>query len=104
MPIRLQRKRTKGWRKPPNTVYVGRGSKWANPHRALLTVARSADGSFRGITAEEAVARYREDLPYLLASAHLDILELKGKNLMCWCDLGAPCHADILLEIANRQA
>ena len=30
-PIRIQRKRTKGWRMPPNTVYVGRPSKWGNP-------------------------------------------------------------------------
>lgn len=29
--------------------------------------------------------------------------ELKGKNLMCWCPLGEPCHADILLQIANSE-
>lgn len=27
---------------------------------------------------------------------------LRGKNLACWCKLGAPCHADVLLELANR--
>jgi hypothetical protein len=27
--------------------------------------------------------------------------ELRGKNLACWCVPGAPCHADVLLEIAN---
>jgi hypothetical protein len=32
-PIRIQRKRTKGWKLPPNTVYVGRGSKWGNPFK-----------------------------------------------------------------------
>ena len=26
---------------------------------------------------------------------------LRGKNLACWCPLGAPCHADVLLELAN---
>ncbi len=26
---------------------------------------------------------------------------LRGKNLACWCKLGAPCHADVLLELAN---
>ena len=31
MPERIQRKRTLGWRTQPNTVYVGRGSKWGNP-------------------------------------------------------------------------
>lgn len=28
--------------------------------------------------------------------------ELAGKDLMCWCPEGSPCHADVLLEIANR--
>lgn len=27
---------------------------------------------------------------------------LGGKNLACWCKPGAPCHADVLLELANR--
>lgn len=26
---------------------------------------------------------------------------LRGKNLACWCAAGAPCHADVLLELAN---
>jgi hypothetical protein len=28
--------------------------------------------------------------------------ELRGKNLACWCPEGSPCHADVLLEIANE--
>lgn len=27
---------------------------------------------------------------------------LRGRNLACWCKPGEPCHADVLLEIANR--
>lgn len=27
--------------------------------------------------------------------------ELRGRNLACWCRPGDPCHADVLLEIAN---
>lgn len=30
--------------------------------------------------------------------------ELRGKNLACWCPPGVPCHADVLLELANREA
>lgn len=26
---------------------------------------------------------------------------LRGKHLACWCQLDQPCHADVLLEIAN---
>lgn len=39
------------------------------------------------------------------APAHAAIRKaLTGKNLACWCKPGAPCHADVLLEIANRPA
>lgn len=29
--------------------------------------------------------------------------ELRGKDLVCWCPLDQPCHADVLLELANRD-
>ena len=29
--------------------------------------------------------------------------ELKGKDLICWCKPGAPCHADVLLDVANGE-
>jgi hypothetical protein len=106
MPIRIQRKRTKGWRMPPNTVYVGRGTPWGNPFRI------GTDG-----TAQECVEKfvnklipYRHRGPhntladYLESDALLRAIELRlrGKNLACWCPLDQPCHADVLLEIANQ--
>ncbi|SII07108.1 Uncharacterised protein [Mycobacteroides abscessus subsp. abscessus] len=27
--------------------------------------------------------------------------ELAGHDLACWCPLDQPCHADVLLELAN---
>jgi hypothetical protein len=36
-----------------------------------------------------------------LRSAQYDIAPLRGKNLACWCALDQPCHADVLLELAN---
>ena len=121
-PIRIQRRRTKGWKMPANTVYVGRPSKWGNP----WTIARArASGLFRPdllykVCAEEyraaisvfpvrqwrikAWREYGGNTAMLIALASkigpvLD--ELRGKNLCCWCPLDQPCHADILLEIAN---
>jgi hypothetical protein len=29
---------------------------------------------------------------------------LRGKDLACWCPLDQPCHADVLLELANPVA
>lgn len=91
-PKRIQRKRTKGWKMPENTVYVGRGSKWGNPY----TIAKYGRNC--------SIALFET---YLLAG-QLDVTvedvkrELKGKNLACWCPLDKPCHADVLLEIANK--
>ncbi len=69
----VQRQRSKGWRKPPNTVYVGRGSKWGNP----FTVAD-------GFTVKEATHLY---IKYAIKNIGIDTIEeeLTGKNLMCWC-------------------
>lgn len=34
-----------------------------------------------------------------------DVVEqLAGKDLACWCPLNQPCHADVLLAIANGGA
>jgi hypothetical protein len=85
---RVQRKRTKGWRMPPNTVYVGRGSLWGNP----FTVAEHGRLG--------AIAKYRE---MLAGRGHLKLTrDLAGKNLACWCREDEPCHADVLLEFANE--
>lgn len=101
-PVRVQRKRTKGWRMPENTLYVGRGSKWGNPNKI---------GDHSPIDGEpmedyEVVSEYRANLIFgrddIAMPTEEDITaELAGKNLACWCPLDQPCHADVLLELAN---
>mgnify|MGYP001564058662 CR=1 FL=1 len=93
-PVRIQRKRTKGWKMPANTVYVGRPSKWGNQVRAQRVPET---------TAQEAVDWYRMNLEGAWGLDTLHPEELRGKNLACWCPLDLPCHADVLLEIANRK-
>lgn len=108
MPRRIQRKRTKGWRMPEGAVYVGRPSKWGNPYhvRSSRYVVDTrwgyehycAEGEAQGV----AVRLFRED--WVLAREpfdSLDLAELRGRDLVCWCDLFSPCHADVLLELAN---
>lgn len=104
MPQRIQRKRSKGWKMPPNAVYVGRPGRWGNPARV---------GMWKGYTAADAVEAYRRwqarDLSYRswegVCGKPPTVEEiqrgLRGKNLACWCRLDQPCHADVLLEIAN---
>ena len=91
MPIRVQRKRTKGWQMPQNTVYVGRPTKWGNP----FTVDDC------GGSVAEAVECFRSLVVCGARLSLAELRELRGKNLACWCPLDQPCHADVLLELAN---
>lgn len=87
MPQRIQRKRTKGWRMPNGVIYVGRPSFWANPFK------------FGGNDLK--VRMFRNHFEEFRDSYMERISELRGKDLACWCPLDQPCHADVLLEIAN---
>jgi hypothetical protein len=102
-PRRVQRSRRKGWRMPPDTVYVGRPGKWGNPYKVAQEY-RSDHLYIPAVTVESAVKLYRVHmearLQYPAIRAMLEAL--RGKNLCCWCPLEQPCHADVLLELANR--
>lgn len=97
-PVRLVRSRVKGSKlTSPNglpVVCVTRGTRWGNPHKlapgAPLAERRRAAFLFR----EDLVS---ERLPYTVDDVKR---ELRGKNLACWCK-ESPCHADVLLEVAN---
>ena len=90
-PVRIQLSRRKGWRMPANTVKVCRPGKWGNPFRAC------ADRD-----AADAVYAYEWWIREQGGKALLaELSELKGKDLACWCPLDQPCHADVLLELAN---
>lgn len=53
--------------------------------------------------AEVAMRRFRGCLVWDVAIHDQVQQKLRGKNLACWCKPGEPCHADVLLEIANRE-
>lgn len=105
-PVRIQRKRTAGFKLPPNTVSVTRPGRWGNPLKV---------GQWKGYTAADAVADYRKwlnrepsvrsfDNVYGTPPTREEIREhLAGKNLACFCALDQPCHADVLLKIANKS-
>lgn len=109
-PQRIQLSRKKGWRLPENTVVVSRPSKWGNHWHVGEPPAakKSWKDVFTVSTRQEAVRNFR-----LCMEAHPGMCEeareeLRGKNLACWCKiydedgLRVPCHADVLLEIANK--
>lgn len=81
---------------PLGAVYVGRPSKWGNPYK----IGQKVNGL--PISRKEAISFYRTSwLEVEIYEGRLDLSELKGKDLVCWC-APLPCHADVLLELANK--
>ena len=103
-PKRIQLSRKKGWRLPANTVIVARPGNYGNPIRVGDLVKLEIDGSMYDTKATPAIAveLHREYIKGALKRCPKLLESLRGKNLACWCRIGDPCHADTLLEIANR--
>ena len=99
MPERIQLKRNRGWKMPPNAVKVDRTTRWGNPFKIA---------EFGSVA--EAVARHgrwmRGEIPAPqgeVPPSRADIrASLAGRDLACWCALDGPCHAELLLRIANK--
>lgn len=117
VPIRIQRSRQHKQVSPNGLpiVYVGRPSKWGN-----MFVVTGEDGHWFVINKDEgselfatfnqkheaiqvAIDCYRRVIQLRLNVKEINLSELKGKNLACWCPLDCKCHADVLLELANRE-
>ncbi len=104
LPHRVWRRRKKGWRMPPNTIYVGRGTKWGNPFRVGFDGhAQQCVKKFSQLTKGVINTRTAASISMQRAYPIKDIEELRGKNLSCFCKAGKPCHADILIRLANRE-
>lgn len=103
-PQRIQLSRRKGFRLQDvsralnglDAVKCARPANWGNPFK-VGEDAKDAAEAVRMHT--EHVERQRKHAPKAFARA---IQELRGKNLACYCALGAPCHVDTLLRIANE--
>lgn len=104
-PIRIQRRPTKGWRMPPNTVSVTRPGRWGNPFNWRQGLEMGSEGWAKGAAVElfRDWLRHPESHPNMPGPPTISVIRglLRGKNLACYCALDSPCHADVLLEIAN---
>jgi hypothetical protein len=89
---------------PSDALFVGHGSKWANPFKKTdvdaLRGEPDVEAAYRaGGWKEAAKMLYVEHM----REQGLDARELRGKDLVCTCRPGEPCHADVLLELANND-
>jgi hypothetical protein len=113
MPERIQLRRTAGWRKPEGAVVVARPSRWGNPFKVGSTNwipvggGRWSKDPHPPLTREQAIECYRFCAEFDLEQDPWAFADLAGRDLACWCPLvdeegqRVPCHADVLLELAN---
>ena len=76
---------------PPDAILVDRTTKWGNPFPVSKLIPRAMAISLH--------QGYMKNNPTLYSQLE----ELRGKDLVYWC-APLPCHADILLELANEEA
>ena len=99
-PQRVQLKRTAGWKMPADTLKVDRTTRWGNPFTiaecgsAAVAVAQHGRWMRGEIAAPGGVEPPTGDT---LRAA------LGGRNLACWCAVNGPCHAYLLLALANPR-
>jgi hypothetical protein len=121
---RIQRSRARGWRMPVLARYVGRPTYWGNPFIIGATTPSDWHEPFANIEVADrahAVKLLRDYLSWRRQQCeqtpgwHSPIgprfpwesqirAVLWGRDLACWCPIGEPCHADVLIEIANPEA
>ena len=104
MPQRIQRRRTKGWRMPEGAVYVGRPSRWGNPYKigAVYNNPFKFNGEFV-VTHHNCLDLFSLYTQGMVSMKPRWLEPLRGKDLACWCPLDSPCHADVLLRLANEE-
>lgn len=114
MPQRIQRKRTKGWKMPPNTVSVCRPGPFGNPFihddpaKAVEAYERLLQGGTQSFEMGPGKLQFaknihQDSLHWSYADkVKASLPKLRGKDLACWCPLDQPCHADVLLRLANN--
>jgi hypothetical protein len=104
-PVRIQRKRARGWRMPENAVYVGRPTRYGNPFIVGRDGTRAECMKLYGYLAQGYLCLTTKVTHREQKSTHRAMQDakkyLRGKDLACWCPLSQPCHADVLLIIAN---
>ena len=105
---------------PEGAIYVGRPGPWGNPINLSDVGAQYPSLDDRGVATlvvrdfRALAARGRLSFPnwrhlggrrgpvtWTYPSITEIRAELGGHDLVCWCPLDAPCHADVLLEVAN---
>lgn len=98
---------------PKGVVYVGRGSDFGNPF-AIGDCVYSKSAHFNEdatlhdgvleVTPQNCLRLFGLWATQMAEHYPVWLERLRGKDLACWCKEGEPCHADILLQMANQPS
>ena len=125
MPRRIRLRRLSTWRKPTGCITVARPTMWGNPWKVTGCTVLGLDGQSTTYPTPNAAAAaavdwyrlwlvigtYHEQLT--LPQPEVDAMEkrrqrilthlpeLRGRDLACWCRDGEPCHANVLIDLAQ---
>jgi hypothetical protein len=117
-PQRITLSRAKGWRMPPDTVKVDRSTQWGNHWEAWREPGYDGGKWFavrnrreyhpmhdKAAAIAKCISEFERETTESLAhyGGMSRLLPLRGRNLACWCKPGQPCHADVLLKLANGR-
>ena len=107
MAKRIQMTRHRPWREEnPDAIVVSRPGPFGNP----FTIKSANEVGYDRKSVVAAFKDWLDGNPWACGSETYEaqrqtilarLPELRGKNLACWCPLDQPCHADVLLELAN---
>lgn len=108
-PHRLRLSRQKGFRLSRTAVIVARPTPWGNPFKVGVhgTAERCVELYRILLSGHVCISQGAELVDAQIATKDFisrNLSKLRGKNLACWCRLDKPCHADVLLEVANPSA
>jgi hypothetical protein len=101
-PKRIRLSRAKGWRKPSGAIVVARPTIYGNP----FVIGVDGDpNTVKALYREWLTRNLADDDPWGTPPVirRADIEALRGFDLACWCPPDQPCHADVLLELANQE-
>lgn len=103
-PVRIQLRRSKGWRMPPGAVKVDRTTPWGNPfvvgrdgtREECVRLHAQLMAGFICITCRPGFGELKDHQRWVYN--HLHLLR-DATALACWCPPGVACHADTLIAI-----
>ena len=110
MPTRIQRKRARGFRLPPNTICVNRGTKFGNPYKVSDYGREKAIQMFRDCLLNASMCYCYLEIPeakiqynrFIWMAQNIHLIR-EADYVACFCGLDESCHGDVLIEIAGIE-